>query len=35
MVPAGLEKGVGVITMGFVKDQTDPQWVRFGEPIAN
>lgn len=26
MVPAGLEKGVGVITMGFVKDPTDPQW---------
>jgi branched-chain amino acid transport system substrate-binding protein len=26
MVPAGLDKGVGVITMGFVKDPTDPQW---------
>ena len=26
MVPAGLEKGVGVITVGFMKDPTDPQW---------
>ena len=26
MVPAGPEKGVGVITVGFVKDPTDPQW---------
>ena len=26
MVPAGPEKGVGIITMGFVKDPTDPQW---------
>ena len=26
MTPAGLEKGVGVITVGFVKDPTDPQW---------
>jgi branched-chain amino acid transport system substrate-binding protein len=26
MMPAGPEKGVGVITMGFVKDPTDPQW---------
>jgi len=26
MVPAGLEKGIGVITVGFVKDPTDPQW---------
>ena len=26
MVPAGVEKGVGVITVGFMKDPTDPQW---------
>jgi ABC-type branched-subunit amino acid transport system substrate-binding protein len=26
MTPAGPEKGVGAITMGFVKDPTDPQW---------
>ena len=26
MTPAGSEKGVGAITMGFVKDPTDPQW---------
>ncbi len=26
MVPAGAQKGVGVITVGFVKDPTDPQW---------
>ena len=26
MTPAGPEKGVGVITVGFVKDPTDPQW---------
>ncbi len=26
MMPAGPEKGIGVITMGFVKDPTDPQW---------
>ena len=26
MTPAGPEKGVGVLTVGFVKDPTDPQW---------
>jgi branched-chain amino acid transport system substrate-binding protein len=26
MLPAGPEKGVGAITVGFVKDPTDPQW---------
>jgi branched-chain amino acid transport system substrate-binding protein len=26
MTPAGPEKAVGVITVGFVKDPTDPQW---------
>ena len=26
MVPAGPEKGVGVITVGFMKDPTDPHW---------
>ena len=26
MVPAGPEKGAGAITVGFVKDPTDPQW---------
>jgi branched-chain amino acid transport system substrate-binding protein len=26
MIPAGTEKGVGAITVGFVKDPTDPQW---------
>ncbi|PWT75844.1 MAG: branched-chain amino acid ABC transporter substrate-binding protein [Proteobacteria bacterium] len=26
MVPAGPEKAVGVITVGFMKDPTDPQW---------
>ena len=26
MMPAGAEKGIGVITVGFVKDPTDPQW---------
>jgi ABC-type branched-subunit amino acid transport system substrate-binding protein len=26
MIPAGVEKGVGAITVGFVKDPTDPQW---------
>ena len=26
MVPAGAENGVGVITSGYIKDPTDPQW---------
>jgi len=26
MTPAGPEKGIGVLTVGFVKDPTDPQW---------
>jgi branched-chain amino acid transport system substrate-binding protein len=26
MIPAGREKAKGVITVGFVKDPTDPQW---------
>jgi branched-chain amino acid transport system substrate-binding protein len=26
MEPAGVEKGVGVISSGYVKDPTDPQW---------
>ncbi|MFZ0237166.1 MAG: ABC transporter substrate-binding protein [Xanthobacteraceae bacterium] len=26
MQPAGLEKGVGIISAGFLKDPTDPQW---------
>jgi len=26
MKPAGLEKGVGIISASFVKDPTDPQW---------
>jgi ABC-type branched-subunit amino acid transport system substrate-binding protein len=26
LVPAGADKAVGVITVGFVKDPTDPQW---------
>ena len=26
MLPAGVEKGVGAITVGFMKDPTDPQW---------
>ncbi len=24
--PAGLEKAVGAISVGFLKDPTDPQW---------
>jgi len=26
MVPAGVQRAVGAITVGFVKDPTDPQW---------
>ena len=26
MKPAGLEKGVGIISAGYLKDPTDPQW---------
>jgi branched-chain amino acid transport system substrate-binding protein len=26
MQPAGLEKGVGIISAGYLKDPTDPQW---------
>ena len=26
MEPAGLEKGIGIISAGYVKDPTDPQW---------
>jgi branched-chain amino acid transport system substrate-binding protein len=26
MQPAGLEKSVGIISAGYVKDPTDPQW---------
>jgi branched-chain amino acid transport system substrate-binding protein len=26
MQPAGFEKGVGIISAGFLKDPTDPQW---------
>jgi branched-chain amino acid transport system substrate-binding protein len=26
MEPAGVEKGIGVISSGYVKDPTDPQW---------
>ncbi len=26
MVPAGAENGVGIITSGYIKDPTDPQW---------
>ena len=26
MQPAGPEKGVGIISAGFLKDPTDPQW---------
>ncbi len=26
MQPAGSEKGVGIISAGFLKDPTDPQW---------
>jgi branched-chain amino acid transport system substrate-binding protein len=26
MQPAGLEKGIGIITAGYLKDPTDPQW---------
>ena len=26
MRPAGLEKGVGIISAGYLKDPTDPQW---------
>ena len=26
MQPAGLEKGVGIISAGYIKDPTDPQW---------
>jgi branched-chain amino acid transport system substrate-binding protein len=26
MQPAGLEKGIGIITAAYVKDPTDPQW---------
>ena len=28
MVPAGLDKAVGIITVGFMKDPTDPQWAK-------
>jgi branched-chain amino acid transport system substrate-binding protein len=26
MQPAGLEKGIGIITASYIKDPTDPQW---------
>ena len=26
MQPAGPEKGIGIISAGFLKDPTDPQW---------
>ena len=26
MKPAGLEKGVGIISAAYTKDPTDPQW---------
>ena len=26
MRPAGLEKGIGIISAGYLKDPTDPQW---------
>ena len=26
MQPAGLEKGVGIISAGYLKDPTDPHW---------
>ena len=33
MVPAGAENGIGVITSGYLKDPTDPQWQ--GTPAYN
>jgi branched-chain amino acid transport system substrate-binding protein len=31
MKPAGLEKGVGIISAGYLKDPTDPQWMNTPE----
>ena len=31
MVPAGAENGVGIITSGYIKDPTDPQWAETPE----
>jgi len=31
MQPAGLEKGIGIITATFIKDPTDPQWLETPE----
>jgi branched-chain amino acid transport system substrate-binding protein len=31
MKPAGLEKGVGIISAGYFKDPTDPQWMNTPE----
>ena len=31
MVPAGAENGIGVVTTGYLKDPTDPQWANSKE----
>ena len=31
MVPAGAENGIGVVTTGYLKDPTDPQWANSTE----
>ena len=31
MKPAGLEKGIGIISAGYLKDPTDPQWMNTPE----
>ena len=31
MQPAGLEKGIGIITATYIKDPTDPQWLETPE----
>jgi branched-chain amino acid transport system substrate-binding protein len=34
LIPAGLDKSVGIKTAGFIKDPTDPQWAKDAELAA-